>query len=218
MKLIDAYNLLVEDGIADNQRYFAELYKHFQFKDTDPLKEYLEFIAQEPVQWIHGFPTKLTTKTSFSKPKTAVIKLLKKEAVHQDVGRAYAEKVHDTIWKTYKREWEGVLKMRERIRPVRSVNEQFDAESIDEQPLPQLRSMAHSVKSEEPALATEEYENDEHPQLYEELETNVESNKLTESFKSDKERVDILKQVLLKLVASLEPSVYDAFQLLVSCV
>jgi hypothetical protein len=215
MKLIDAYNLLVEDGIADNQRYFAELYKHFQFKDTDKLKDYLDFILQEPVQWIHGFPTKLTTKTSFSKPKTAVIKLLKKEAVHHDVGRPFAEKVHDTIWKTYKKEWEGVLKMRERIRPVRSINEQFDTESIDEQPLPPLRSVANSVKSE-PVLTIE---HDMDLEIQEEIAESVQCAQPVSPEKNQNEnpeRIEILKEVILKLASSLEPSVYDAFRILVS--
>jgi hypothetical protein len=257
MNLLEAYNLLVEDGIADNQRYFAELYKHFQFKDTDRLKEYLDFIIQEPVQWIHGFPTKLTTKTSFSKPKTAVIKLLKKDKVHQDVGRGFADKVHDVIWKTYKKEWENVLKLRERIRPVRiSVNEQFDAESIDEQPLPPLRSAPSSVKTEEcqeyqdieetqeacsdsehEAEHETEYETEheteheaEHEphhetknQVSDEVVTNIKTAptlKVVEcvphTTKSDQERIEVLKEVIRKLASSLEPSVYDAFCLLVS--
>jgi hypothetical protein len=241
MNLLEAYNLLVEDGIADNQRYFAELYKHFQFKDTDRLKEYLDFIIQEPVQWIHGFPTKLTTKTSFSKPKTAVIKLLKKDKVHQDVGRGFADKVHDVIWKTYKKEWENVLKLRERIRPVRiSVNEQFDAESIDEQPLPPLRSAPSSVKTEEcqeyqdieetqEACSDSEHEaehetdHEANDQTDDELATstkNLPTLKVAEcvphNTKSDQERIEVLKEVIRKLASSLEPSVYDAFCLLVS--
>jgi hypothetical protein len=229
MNLLEAYNLLVEDGIADNQRYFGELYKHFQFKDTDRLKDYLDFILQEPVQWIHGFPTKLTTKTSFSKPKTAVIKLLKKESVHRDVGRPFSEKVHEVIWKTYKQEWENVLKLRERIRPIRiSVNERFDAESIDEQPLPVLKSMGSSIQGEElEEIVMEDEIIEKESEIHDQNQNqNKDQNideipalhikEIPQLTTSDKERIEILKEVILKLSSSLEPSVFDAFRLLLS--
>jgi hypothetical protein len=86
MKLVDAYNLLAEDGISDNCRYFSEVFKAFDFKDDDLLSDYIDFIVHEPVHWMEGFPVKLTTKTSFSKPKTAVIKLLKKGEVQTALG------------------------------------------------------------------------------------------------------------------------------------
>jgi hypothetical protein len=112
MRLLDAYNLLVEDGIADNHRYFAEVYKQFQFRDEDTLKDYIEFILHEPVHWMRGFPTKLTSKTSFSKPKTAIIKLLKKSAVMEDLGIELATQAHSVIWDTYKSSHEELLKER----------------------------------------------------------------------------------------------------------
>lgn len=209
MNLLEAYNLLVEDGIDDNQRYFAELYKHFQFKETDRLKSYLDFILQEPVQWIHGFPTKLTTKTSFSKPKTAVIKLLKKESVRRVVGAEFAEKLRDIIWKHYKQEWENVLKLRERIRPVRiSVSDQFDAESIDEQPVPPLpvqrgtSSIITHIKLDEEIMSEVSDIQDQ------DISVHVEKN--------TDQRIQVLKDVILKLTSSLEPSVSDAFRLLLS--
>jgi len=231
MNLVEAYNLLVEDGIDDNQRYFAELYKHFQFKDTDRLKAYLDFILQEPVQWIHGFPTKLTTKTSFSKPKTAVIKLLKKESVRRVVGIEFAEKVRDVIWKTYKQEWENVLKLRERIRPVRisvSVNDQFEAESIDEQPLPPLpvqrcapSIITHVVQEEETMSEVSDVPEQQEEQE-QELSENENENEIQEEQnplapkQDDEQRIQVLKEVILKLTSSLEPSVSDAFRLLLA--
>lgn len=232
MKLIEAYNLLVEDGIADNQRYFAELYKHFQFGDQDRLKEYLDFIVQEPVQWIHGFPTKLTTKTSFSKPKTAVIKLLKKEAVLKALGKQYVEQVHDTIWTTYKQHWEDVLKQRERIRPVRvSVLDHFEAESLASQPTPSLpRQLSErelpDTASEPDLHLTFEEEPPEIPSpppapTLSPLAPAVPAAPASLapcSTTSQEQRIQILKDVIQKLSSTLEPSVSDAFCLLLSCV
>lgn len=112
MRLVDAYNLLIEDGVSDSPRYFAEVYKSFQFTDDDSLADYIDFIVHEPVHWMRGFPAKLTTKTSFSKPKTAVIKLLKKPAVQNELGVDVVETAHGAIWSTFKKEHETLLKER----------------------------------------------------------------------------------------------------------
>jgi hypothetical protein len=225
MRLIDAYNLLVEDGIADNCRYFAELYKYFQFRDEQLLKEYLQFIIQEPADWIRGFPTKLTTKTSFSKPKTAVIKLLKKDAVRNAVTAAFADKVHDIIWKTYKQTWESVLNARERARtPRMSVMDHFDAESVEEQPLPTLpASRTHSERDADmESTVSFEQEDVEHISIVENTETSnvISTSNIAAPVKiqerTDSEKVAILKEVILKLSETLQPSVTDAFRLLLS--
>ncbi len=212
MRLIDAYNLLVEDGIADNCRYFSELYKYFQFRDEQLLKEYLEFIIQEPVDWIRGFPTKLTTKTSFSKPKTAVIKLLKKAPVQTALGSAYVDKVHDVIWKTYKQHWEAILadreKMRSSVQPRMTVMDHFDSESVEEQPVPTRATSSTLLHSKEDS---ESISGESLPSFPPEL-THVH----THAQSSDSERVALLKEVILKLSSSLEPSVSDAFRLLLS--
>ncbi len=223
MRLIDAYNLLVEDGIADNCRYFAELYKYFQFRDEQLLKDYLQFIIQEPADWIRGFPTKLTTKTSFSKPKTAVIKLLKKDTVRAAITATFADKVYDVIWKTYKQTWESVLNARERSRtPRMSVMDHFDAESVEEQPLPTLPgSRTHSEREDDAESVISFQEDVEHISIIENTE-NFETAKIPTNVASDTkshtdaERIDILKEVILKLSETLQPSVTDAFRLLLS--
>jgi hypothetical protein len=209
MRLIDAYNLLVEDGIADNCRYFSELYKYFQFRDEQLLKEYLEFIIQEPVDWIRGFPTKLTTKTSFSKPKTAVIKLLKKTPVLTALGSVYVDKVHDVIWKTYKQHWESILANRETMRssvqPRMTVIDHFDNESVEEQPVPTRATSSSLLHSKEED--TESISGESLVSLPPEL---------AQVMPTDSERVALLKEVILKLSSSFEPSVSDAFRLLLS--
>lgn len=223
MRLQEAYTLLVEDGIADNCRYFTELYKYFQFRDDQLLKDYLEFIIQEPVDWIRGFPTKLTTKTSFSKPKTAVIKLLKKDAVHAALGSQYVDKVHDIIWKTYKQHWEAILTSRERMRgptaPRMSVMDHFDAESIEEQPVPTLPTTQSRKGSEDMGMASisdEILSFDQDEYSIPAIPTSFNTIQTIPVRKTDAERVALLKEVIQKLSSSLEPSVSDAFCLLLS--
>lgn len=133
MRLVDAYNLLVDDGISDNHRYFAEVYKAFNYTDEDSLADYVDFIVHEPLHWMQGFPAKLTTKTSFSKPKTAIIKLLKKSQVQEDLGAEVADAAYTVIWNTFKKEHETLLKEREGRKNgnrFRTVVEHMDRRSM----------------------------------------------------------------------------------------
>jgi hypothetical protein len=66
-----------EGLLGESARYFVCVYEHFQFKETQLLKDYLDFIVHEPVEWLKAFPERLKTKSSFAKPKSALIKLLK---------------------------------------------------------------------------------------------------------------------------------------------
>ena len=70
-------NLATATALAGSQaRYVSEVYKVFQYKDDQTLRDYLDFVIHEPVEWLKGFPAKLTTKGAFSRPKTALLKLL----------------------------------------------------------------------------------------------------------------------------------------------
>jgi hypothetical protein len=135
MLLSEAHTLLVEDGVADNHRYFVEMYKQFQFTDSQTLKDYLEFILHEPKLWMQGFPSKLTTKQAFGKPKTAIIKLLKKPEVVRDLGTEFVTKAHDVIWKTFKLEHESILRSR---APTMQVDE-LESVGSYEIPVPSVR-------------------------------------------------------------------------------
>jgi hypothetical protein len=66
------------------------------------LKEYIDFILHEPLLWLKLFPAKLKSKPAFSKPKTALLKLLRDPAVITALGGIYANNAHDIIDKTYK--------------------------------------------------------------------------------------------------------------------
>ena len=226
MKLIDAYNLLAEDGVADNHRYFAEVYKQFQFRDDDTLKDYVDFILHEPVHWMRGFPAKLTSKTAFSKPKTAVIKLLKKTAVMEDLGVEYAAEAQATVWDTYKIHHEEILKERGGCEPVveavasvvitaiPSTDSNGDAESdIDSYesvpvptPMPRMKVMhiKHPVSPIQPTAPTSSpSSHSSHP------------SHSSPTFDPESDRVEILKQVIYHLLETVPDGVSDAFRLLV---
>lgn len=212
MRLIDAYNLLVEDGVADNHRYFAEVYKQFQFQDEDVLKDYIDFILHEPVHWMRCFPAKLTSKTAFSKPKTAVIKLLKKTAVMEDLGVDLATEAHSVIWETYKIHCEEILKERggasavsvaEQAAPSMSVTDEDEElseiesyESIPVPPMPPRTKVIRITETQTPVPPA--------------TQTSVPATQT-----NDAERVVFLKNLLFQLAETLPAGVSDAFRMLV---
>jgi len=108
MKLSDATTIL-----GTQARYFSDVYKLYEFKDEQLLKDYLDFITHEPVEWMKGFPAKLTQKGSFSRPKAAVIKLLKHADVIAALGETYTQSVYDVVWNTFKKHIDAILAMRQ---------------------------------------------------------------------------------------------------------
>jgi len=99
MKLVDAYSLL-----DSQKRIFSDVAKHYNWKDDSDLKDYLDFILHEPVQWMIGYPASYALHSpGFAKPKTALVKLLKNEAVKADLGEEYTKKVRDAVWETFKK-------------------------------------------------------------------------------------------------------------------
>lgn len=205
MKLIDAYNLLVEDGITDNHRYFAEVYKLYGFTDEKSLKEYLDFIDHEPVAWMRGFPAKLATRLAFAKPKTAIIKLLKKQSVVQALGADYITRIHDKVWSTFKNNVDSLMvtrnpheKKEAKDMEEASVGSAETLDTIETLPTPPLQP----YKSFGPAQPTECNE-------YELLP-------ITHDSYTPQDRVEFLKEVLLKMADELPAGHAAAFRLLVS--
>jgi hypothetical protein len=98
--------------LGENSRYFVDVYKLYEFTDSQLLKDYLDFVIHEPVEWIRGFPSKLRAKGSFAKPKAALIKLLKRTEVVDALGASYIKKVHDIVWNTFKKHGDEILEAR----------------------------------------------------------------------------------------------------------
>jgi hypothetical protein len=124
MNLLTAQKLLAEDGVSDHYRYFIDTYRVHDYKEDTLLKEYIDYIIHEPLLWMQSFPAKLKSKPAFSKPKTAILKLLKETKVMEALGAEYCEKAHDVIDKTYKQHGHDIVTKRmgekdeeERVEP-----------------------------------------------------------------------------------------------------
>jgi len=107
--------MLIKDAgplLGANERYFSVVYEAFKYKDEDLLRNYIDFIVREPLEWIRGFPLKLKTRVSFAKPKAAIIKLLKTAQVLEHLGTEYCSNAHDVIWDTFKKHGDDILNAR----------------------------------------------------------------------------------------------------------
>lgn len=106
-------NLSAASVLAGSQsRYVSEVYKIFQYKDDQTLRDYLDFVIHEPVEWLKGFPAKLVTKGAFSRPKTALLKLLKHADVQAELGDEYTSHVHDIVWTAFKQNADAIVAKR----------------------------------------------------------------------------------------------------------
>jgi hypothetical protein len=90
-------------------RVFAEVYKHYNYKDDATLRDYLDFVVHEPREWMRGFPASWKSASMFGKPRAAFHKLLKDARVGSALGEAYVTSIHDTIWRAFKEHTESVL-------------------------------------------------------------------------------------------------------------
>jgi hypothetical protein len=121
MLLSESVLLLGERG-----KYFSDVYKLYEYQDDQLLKDYLDFVIHEPVEWMRGFPVKMVTKGSFSKPKSALIKLLKQSEVIAALGDEYCKKVYDVVWSTFKKHADEIIASRNKIRGAVSVLDQLE--------------------------------------------------------------------------------------------
>lgn len=145
MNLGEACILLGAQG-----RVFAEIYKLYGFKDDRSLKDYLDFVIHEPVEWLKGFPSKWDTRASFGRPKTALIKLLKEESVYRALGPDYISHVHDIVWSTFKKHADSILAKRG-AAPVTTAADQEEMEDLP--PTPTIAAAAQKPMLQNTILA-----------------------------------------------------------------
>lgn len=113
-------------------RYFTEPYKLFGFTEETQLKDYLDFVIHEPIEWLKGLPAKLITRGSFAKPKTALINLLKEDEVKAVLDANYIEKVHDIVWKIFKSHADAIVEKRIASKNAVPIVNRVQAEEIPE--------------------------------------------------------------------------------------
>jgi hypothetical protein len=193
MKLKDAYVLLHESVNADHHRNFAMIFKHYNFDEDAELKDYLDFVESETLEWYKGFPNGFLTKEQLGKPKTALIKLLKMEDVKTALGAEYVAKVHKTVWDTFKHNVDLIVQERMQKATV-----------VSRSPPP----------PQESSLSSEDFECTGVYRIVPLQPKQPEPSKTDDQ--GCAERIQLLKDVLSKMAETLPAGACDAVRLLVS--
>jgi hypothetical protein len=82
----------------EHVKYFRDQLKHFQRAPDSALKEYLDIINNNAVEWLHSLPRGVKSKSTFHKYKAPLYVLLE----HQDVINAYGFNYCTTVLKNVK--------------------------------------------------------------------------------------------------------------------
>jgi hypothetical protein len=218
MKLKDAFVLLHENGTADHHRNFAMIFKHYNFTEDKDLKDYLDFIDHETLEWIKGFPAGMITKEQLAKAKTALIKLLKLQEVRTALGEEYVAKVHRKVWDTFKQNIDSIVQ--ERAQTL--LQRQTPAESFTP-----WEPQSHPLTEEDisPPYISERFVHCVRPLRAPNMPTvtttpthSVPSTQQNSQNgqENQENRIKLLKEVIGKMADLLPAGASDAFRLLVS--
>lgn len=136
MNFDQAYDLLkTVTPNSDNADKFKRSHLHYNFIiSTADIKQYLDFIKDNCLDWIEGLPDQWKSKTTLSKPKTAIIKLLEQPQIRTAYGQEYTEELIDIIASTWKHNSQRIID--DRINEVQvndQVNENTTIEDEEEQ-------------------------------------------------------------------------------------
>jgi hypothetical protein len=201
MNLLDAQKRLAEDGVSDHYRYFIDTYRVHDYKEETLLKEYIDYISHEPLLWLQSFPAKLKSKPAFSKPKTAILKLLKDSKVVEQLGAEYCDKAHDLIDQTYKQHGNEIVAKRMGIDSVVVTKEEEDR--VEPPPTQVIGARVH------PTLTIEED--------VEQLDSDSSASSLVEEHRELEKKYRVLKKAYETLLkATLPEGHYNSVQLMLN--
>jgi len=201
MNLLEAQKRLAEDGVSDHYRYFIDTYRVHDYKEETLLKDYIEYISHEPLLWLQSFPAKLKSKPAFSKPKTAILKLLKDSKVVEQLGAEYCDKAHDLIDQTYKQHGNEIVAKRMGIDSVVVTKEEEDR--VEPPPTQVIGARVH------PTLTIEED--------VEQLDSDSSASSLVEEHRELEKKYRVLKKAYEALLkATLPEGQYHSVQLMMN--
>lgn len=106
MDLLTTANLLTK---GDNKTYFVKVYRHYKKEDKVDLKKYLEYIDLNIHDWFYNLPNDIQARATFSKPKTAILNVLKHPVVIQAIGEKYCESFKNRFLSFYKEKGDDIF-------------------------------------------------------------------------------------------------------------
>lgn len=122
MEVQTATNLLQN---SEHVKYFKEQLKHFQRGSETSLKDYLDIINNNAVEWLHSLPKGVKSKSTFHKHKAPLYAILE----HKDVIDAYGYNYCTTVLRNLKQAFKNNI---DKILNERKQNGQEEEVAVDE--------------------------------------------------------------------------------------
>jgi hypothetical protein len=111
--------------------YFKKQIVLFKVEHTSQLKDYLDFINNDPVHWLSSLPDDLTCKSAFHKYKEPIYKLIKHTKLHEDYGENYCVNLMNNIKQAFTINCQDIIDKRKNSKkPVEIIT--FDDSSSSE--------------------------------------------------------------------------------------
>jgi hypothetical protein len=134
MNLESAASTLVR---GDNKKYFVKVYKHYDKDGKSSLKDYLEFIDSGMYDWFMLLPKDISAKATFSKPKTAILNVLKDTTVIESLGQSYCEDFSTRLSNFYRTKGDEILNKRTKENNIQLKAKDIEVSSDEEtDPIP----------------------------------------------------------------------------------
>jgi hypothetical protein len=113
----------------EHVKYLKDQLKHFQRAQESPLKEYLDIINNNAIEWLQSLPKGVKSKSTFHKYKAPLYVLLE----HQDVINAYGYNYCTSVLKNVKQAFKDNIDKIISERKQNSLEEEVATEEGNEQ-------------------------------------------------------------------------------------
>jgi hypothetical protein len=116
MDIQETYTFIEKHFTQKNLKTFKKQTALFKVEPATKLKEYLDFIYNDPVHWLSSFPDDLTCKSAFHQYKEPIYKLLKDAKLHEDYGENYCVNLMNNIKQAFTTNCQDIIDNRKNSR------------------------------------------------------------------------------------------------------
>lgn len=199
LTIADAFKLIC---IPDYIKYMEQICDILNRKPDSSFRDYVEAIMYDPDMWFNSFPEKLKSSSSLSKPKTALLNLLKESKVIAELGEDMCRNATEEVTNCWKKKYKNLSQT---TKKDPTITDKIQKEI----PVPQLQSQpSSSVEScinidDKESRCSENYHVDAGTignhcnRTIQELETEISNLQM---------KNDILKKLLYKYVQKVHES------------
>jgi T5orf172 domain len=111
MNIKQAIDILTKSS-NDNHKYFIDQLNHFKIQQTSPLKDYLDFINKDVLEWFRTSPESIKAQSTFYKFKAPINTLLEHKDVIETYGHTFCTTLARQITQVFSQNRECIIKER----------------------------------------------------------------------------------------------------------